>query len=74
MAIVGGMVEGSLTRTITNVKVTMVRDQDFCEGEENRKREKGREKEGVREGGGGRRKGEIEIMSLDYSMGLFNRV
>ena len=31
VAVVGGMVESSLTRTITNVKVTKVRDQDLCD-------------------------------------------
>jgi hypothetical protein len=42
MAIVGSMVEGSLTRTITNVKVTKMRDQDLCEV-------RGREREGKKE-------------------------
>ena len=32
VAVVGGMVESSLTRTITNVKVTKMRDQDLCNG------------------------------------------
>ena len=31
VAVVGGVVESGLTRTITNVKVTKMRDQDLCD-------------------------------------------
>jgi hypothetical protein len=78
------MVEGSLTRTITNVKVTKMRDQDLCEGwgrGRKKKREGGREEKrkrerGGSEGGSGRKeKGrwgdiEIEIMSLRLRHGI----
>ena len=32
MAIVGSVMEGSLPSTITNVKVTKMRDKDLCKG------------------------------------------
>ena len=32
VAVVSSVVEGGLTRTITNIKVTKMRDQDLCEG------------------------------------------